>query len=81
MIYFPMMFHRLQTIYASAGMHGPQFVEPYVSPPKTAVGSSRGSSPGKMYKEPIIHIGDPYDIAIRVRMHWESLLHDTPCSL
>jgi len=60
------MVHRLQTIYASAGMHGPQFVEPYMSPPRTAAGSSRGVSPSKIYREPIIHVGDPYDIAIRV---------------
>lgn len=55
---------KLQTIYASAGMQGPQFVEPYMSPPRTATSSTR-ASPVKLYKEPIIHIGDPNDIALR----------------
>lgn len=55
---------KLQTIYASAGMSDPQFVEPYASPPKTAAGS-RQSSPTKGYREPIIHIGDPNDIALK----------------
>lgn len=55
---------KLQNIYATAGMTGPQFVEPYVSPPKTAAGS-RGTSPSKVYREPIIHISDPNDIALR----------------
>ncbi|XP_060556244.1 uncharacterized protein LOC132716920 isoform X3 [Ruditapes philippinarum] len=57
---------KLQTIYQSAGMAGPQFVEPYVTPPKTAAAAgSRGTSPVKAYREPIIHISDPNDIALR----------------
>ncbi|XP_045193035.2 uncharacterized protein LOC123549203 isoform X2 [Mercenaria mercenaria] len=56
---------KLQTIYQSAGMMGPQFVEPYMSPPKTAAAGSRGVSPVKAYREPTIHISDPNDIALR----------------
>jgi len=58
-------FCRLQNIYAQAGMSGPQFVEPYMSPPKTAASSTR-ASPVKHQREPIIHIGDPHDIALKV---------------
>ncbi|XP_052817487.1 dynactin subunit 1-like isoform X2 [Mya arenaria] len=55
---------KLQNIYSQAGMQGPQFVEPYASPPKTAATSVR-ASPVKSLREPIIHIGDPNDIALR----------------
>ncbi|KAH3772809.1 dynactin subunit 1-like [Dreissena polymorpha] len=55
---------KLQNIYATAGMQGPQFVEPYVSPPKTAASPQR-QSPVKSLREPVIHIGDPNDIALK----------------
>ncbi|WAR13457.1 hypothetical protein MAR_027637 [Mya arenaria] len=54
----------MENIYSQAGMQGPQFVEPYASPPKTAATSVR-ASPVKSLREPIIHIGDPNDIALR----------------
>ena len=58
--------YRLQTIYASAGMAGPQFIEPYASPKLPAV-TSRGPSASKSLRhEPVIHISDPHDIALKV---------------
>lgn len=50
---------KLQTIYASAGMNGPQFEEPYAPKANT----NRGQT--KLKKEPTIHISDPNDIALR----------------
>lgn len=56
---------RLQTIYASAGMSGPQFIEPYASPKLPALNSRRPSATKSLRHEPIIHIGDPHDIALK----------------
>ncbi|KAL4235195.1 hypothetical protein ACF0H5_006833 [Mactra antiquata] len=52
---------KLSSIYASAGMTGPQFEEPYASPSRQG---TRGS-PSRATKEPTIHISDPHDIALR----------------
>ncbi|KAK3608062.1 hypothetical protein CHS0354_031049 [Potamilus streckersoni] len=60
----------LQATYNSAGLKGPQYTEPYVSqrsfPPviiRSSPASAGSNRPRKI--EPIIHIGDPNDIALQ----------------
>lgn len=56
---------KLQTIYASAGMSGSQYIEPYASPKLPAVNSRTQSATKSLKHEPIIHISDPHDIALK----------------
>lgn len=56
---------RLQSIYASAGMAGPQFTEPYATTKLPALTSGRTSATKSLHREPVIHVSDPHDIALK----------------
>lgn len=60
------IYFRLQSIYASAGMAGPQFTEPYATTKLPALTSGRTSATKSLHREPVIHVSDPHDIALKV---------------